>query len=152
MSPSGRHLDRRPTPSFSLSAITHYVAAPLHRGCCTNHHTPHQYLVGPALEAAKPAHSRMFLLFLWPLLSFSNPRSNLRLQAGASLVWGHERFEFEDDQGSQWRAWFKECGRAFKIKAAWGHPDIVRKGPAPVFYLQHILTVITPSDYIVDYR
>jgi len=49
------------------------------------------------------------------------------LQAGASLVWGHEKLAFEDDQGRQWRAWFNECGRAFKIKAAWGHPDIVRK-------------------------
>jgi len=47
-------------------------------------------------------------------------------QAGASLVWGHEKIAFEDDQGRQWRAWFNECGRAFKIKAAWGHPDIVR--------------------------
>ncbi len=46
-------------------------------------------------------------------------------QAGPSLVWGHEKTEFEDDQGWQWRAWFNECGRAFKIKAAWGHPDIV---------------------------
>jgi hypothetical protein len=48
-------------------------------------------------------------------------------QAGASLVWGHEKVEFEDDQGSQSRAWFNECGRAFKIKAAWGHPDIVSR-------------------------
>jgi len=49
------------------------------------------------------------------------------LQAGSSLVWGHEKSEFEDDQASQSRAWIKECGGAFKIKAAWGHPDIVRK-------------------------
>ena len=76
--------------------------------------------------------------FLWPLLSFSNvfkPRSKPRLQAGASLVWGHEKFEFEDDQAFQWRAWFNECGRAFKIKAAWGHPEIVR-GLAPTFHLR----------------
>jgi hypothetical protein len=48
-------------------------------------------------------------------------------QANASLVWGHEKSEFEDNQGWQWRAWFKECGKCFKIKAAWGHPDIVRQ-------------------------
>src|SRR5258706_11991459 len=66
------------------------------------------------------------LLFIWPLLSFSKPRSDPRSQGGSSLVWGHEKFEFEDDQGVQWRAWFNECGRAFKIKAAWGHPEIVR--------------------------
>ena len=47
------------------------------------------------------------------------------LQANASLVWGHEKTEFEDNQGWQWRAWFEECGKCFKIKAAWGHPDIV---------------------------
>ena len=60
--------------------------------------------------------------FTWPLF-----RSESFLQAGSSLVWGHEKSEFEDDQGSQFRAWFKECGAAFKIKAAWGHPEIVRK-------------------------
>ena len=54
-------------------------------------------------------------------------RSDPPSQAGASLVWGHEKLAFEDDQGRQWRAWFNECGRAFKIKAAWGHPEIVRK-------------------------
>jgi len=54
-------------------------------------------------------------------------RSDPPSQAGASLIWGHEKIAFEDDQGRQWRAWFNECGRAFKIKAAWGHPEIVRK-------------------------
>jgi hypothetical protein len=49
------------------------------------------------------------------------------LQVNPSLVWGHEKTEFEDNQGWQWRAWFKECGKCFKIKAAWGHPDIVRQ-------------------------
>ena len=88
-------------------------------------------------------------------LSFFETRSAPRLQAGASLVWGHEKFEFEDVQGYRWRAWFNECGRAFKIKAAWGHPDIVRKGPHPpsIFQpLQYILTVTTSFVYIVDYR
>ena len=54
-------------------------------------------------------------------------RSDPPSQAGASLVWGHEKLAFEDDEGRQWRAWFNECGRAFKIKAAWGYSDIVRK-------------------------
>ena len=58
------------------------------------------------------------------------------LQAGASLVWGHEKTEFEDDQGWQWRAWFNECGRAFKMKGAWGHPDIVRTYPPVLELLQ----------------
>ena len=91
-------------------------------------------------------------LLIWPL--FSRFRTRPRSQAGASLIWGHEKFEFEDDQGHQWRVWFNECGRAFKIKAAWGHPDIVRKGPHPssIFeLLQYILTVITSFVYIVDY-
>jgi hypothetical protein len=57
-------------------------------------------------------------------------RSDPLLQAGASLVWGHEKSAFEDDQGRQWNSWFKECGRAFKVKAAWGHPEIVRKPEA----------------------
>jgi len=59
------------------------------------------------------------------------------LQAGASLIWGHEKIAFEDDQGGQWHTWFNECGRAFKIKAAWGNPDIVRKlelGPVPPLF------------------
>ena len=79
-------------------------------------------------------------------------RSDPRSQAGASLVWGHEKFEFEDDQGSQWRAWFKECGRAFKIKAAWGHPEIVPH-PSSIFEpLQYLLTVIASSINIVGRR
>ena len=143
---------------ISLSAATYYVAAPSHCDCSTNYFNPlpHQRLVGAALEAAKPAHSRMlFFVFITLDLSFSNTRSDPRLQAGASLVWGHEKFEFEDDQGYQWRAWFNECGRAFKIKAAWGHPEIVRKGghPSSIFEpLQYVLTVIISFIYIVDYR
>jgi hypothetical protein len=59
-------------------------------------------------------------------------------QAGASLVWGHKKIAFEDEQGYQWRAWFNECGRAFKIKAAWGHPEIVRKAEAELAPLFNI--------------
>ena len=62
--------------SSSLSASTNYVAAPLHRGCYINNfHTPYQRLVGPALEAPKPAHSRMFVVYM--AASFSNPQSPL---------------------------------------------------------------------------
>src|SRR5258706_10357488 len=76
--------------------------------------------------------SFVFMALALSFRTFSNPRSiNPRPQAGVSLVWGHDKFEFEDDQGYQWRRWFKECGRAFKIKAAWVHPEIVRKGPYP---------------------
>ncbi|CAG7846127.1 SubName: Full=Related to cytochrome P450 {ECO:0000313/EMBL:CCA66807.1} [Serendipita indica DSM 11827] len=53
---------------------------------------------------------------------------NVAAPANASLIWGHEKTEFEDNQGWQWRAWFKECGKAFKIKGAWGHPDILVVG------------------------
>src|SRR5882757_8839750 len=67
----------------------------------------------------------VFVLYGPGPCSFSNPRSDPRSQAGASLVWGHEKLQFEDHHGFQWRGWFNECGRAFKIKAAWGHPDIV---------------------------
>src|SRR5258706_13619597 len=77
-------------------------------------------------------------------LSFSNPRSDPHSQAGASLVWGHEKFEFEDDQGFQWRTWFNECGRAFKIKAAWGHPDIVRGAR-----IRRAASINTDCDYLV---
>jgi hypothetical protein len=97
----------------------------------THLHTPHPLLVESVLQAAKPPDSCVFVcLFacLFPsslLLTTIVPRST-DWQAGASLVWGHEKSEFEDDQGSQLRAWYNECGRAFKIKAAWGHPDIVR--------------------------
>jgi hypothetical protein len=108
-------------PNSSSLSTTHNVAARC--GCSTYYFHPHprQRLVGSALEVAKPAHSRMFW-FCCPLI-----RSDPPSQAGASLVWGHENFAFEDDQGCQWRAWFNKCGRAFKIKAAWGHPEIVRK-------------------------
>ena len=138
--------------SFSPQAATHYVAALLHRDSSTNYFNPlpHQHLVGKALEAAKPAHSRMFFAYMALLSRFQTP---IWSQAGASLVWGHEKFEFEDDHGYQWRAWFNECGRAFKIKAAWGHPEIVRKHPSSIFEpLQYMLTVVTSSIYIVDYR
>jgi hypothetical protein len=65
-------------------------------------------------------------------LTRSGPLSQ---QAGASLVWGHEKSAFEDDQGCQWNTWFNECGRAFKVKAAWGHPEIVRpEARAPFQY------------------
>jgi len=106
-----------------ISFHNHNVAA--RRRCSTYcfHTLPHQRLVGSALEAAKPAHSRGFCCSCGP----SHPISpDPPLQAGASLVWGHEKIAFEDDQGRQWRTWFNECGRAFKIKAAWGHSEIVR--------------------------
>jgi len=61
------------------------------------------------------------------LVHVAHFRSESFLQAASSLVWGHEKYEFEDDQGSQLLTWFKECGAAFKIKAAWGYPEIVRK-------------------------
>ena len=113
------------TPSSSPLSATIYVATSHH---CRNHfHTlPRQCLAGSVLEAAKPAYSCMSLSLYDPCSLVFEPRSNPRSQAGASLVWGHEKFEFDNDQGFQWRAWFNECGRAFKIKAAWGHPDIVR--------------------------
>ncbi|KZV95223.1 cytochrome P450, partial [Exidia glandulosa HHB12029] len=63
---------------------------------------------------------------------------NLRSPANPSLFWGHEKLEFEDDQGWQWRQWFTACGKAFKIKAAWGHPDILVMGDT--VGLSHIYT------------
>ncbi|KAG8861654.1 hypothetical protein FRC20_011448 [Serendipita sp. 405] len=53
---------------------------------------------------------------------------NVPAPANPSLIWGHEKTEWEDNSGWQWRAWFKECGKAFKLKAAWGHPDILVVG------------------------
>ena len=58
--------------SFSLSTTTHYVVT-LDRGCyfCT---LSHQCLVEPALEVAKPAHSRMpFFVFMAFAFSFRTP-------------------------------------------------------------------------------
>ncbi|PVF95589.1 cytochrome P450 [Serendipita vermifera] len=53
---------------------------------------------------------------------------NVPSPAGASLIWGHEKTEFEDNSGWQWRAWFQEVGKCFKMKGAWGHPDILVVG------------------------
>ena len=50
---------------------------------------------------------------------------SLPVPSNPSLLWGHQKQEFEDNGGLQWRAWYKECGKAFKIRAAWGQPDIV---------------------------
>jgi len=51
---------------------------------------------------------------------------DLRIPSSPSFIWGHQKLEFEDNGGLQWRAWYRECGKAFKIRAAWGQPDIVR--------------------------
>ena len=49
-------------------------------------------------------------------------------QASASLVWGHEKTEFEDDQGWQWR-----------------HPDIVSAPLAIVEITQILIYIILYS-------
>ncbi|PVF92585.1 cytochrome P450 [Serendipita vermifera] len=54
-----------------------------------------------------------------------NALPNLPVPSNPSFIWGHQKAEFEDNGGQQWRAWFKECGKAFRIKAAWGHRDIL---------------------------
>jgi hypothetical protein len=72
-------------------------------------------------------------------------------QAGASLVWGHEKSAFEDNQGCQWRVWFNECGRVFKIKAAWGHPEIVRKPELKLGWRLSSIRTLTSST-IAGYR
>ena len=77
-------------------------------------------------------------------------RSDPPLQARTSLAWGHEKFAFEDDQGCQWRAWFNECGRAFKIKAAWGHPEIVRNPKLKLGPRLSSIFMLT-SNTVVDY-
>ena len=66
------------------------------------------------------------------------------MQAGASLVWGHKKTEFEDDQGRQWHAWFEECGKPLKMKAAWGHLDIVST-PLAIDEITQILIYILLS-------
>ena len=62
-------------------SLSYHVAAPLHRNCPTNYFNPlpHQRLVGPAMEAAKPAHSRMFFRFYDPCSLVFKPQSGRRL-------------------------------------------------------------------------
>ncbi|KIM28766.1 hypothetical protein M408DRAFT_329219 [Serendipita vermifera MAFF 305830] len=78
------------------------------------------------IAGAIPLAIAVFVVSTWWERRFN--LKNVPSPANASLIWGHEKTEFEDNQGWQWRAWFKECGKAFKIKAAWGHPDILIVG------------------------
>ncbi|EJD46366.1 cytochrome P450 [Auricularia subglabra TFB-10046 SS5] len=85
-----------------------------------------------------PALLALGALVLWRYLRRRATLRNVPRPRRASLLWGHEKLEFEDDRASQWRAWFAECGKAFKIKAAWGHPDILVMGDPTG--LSHIYT------------
>ncbi|KIY46089.1 cytochrome P450 [Fistulina hepatica ATCC 64428] len=64
-------------------------------------------------------------LVLRLLRKYNSSLPSLPVPSGASWVWGHEKIEFEDDQGSQWKVWFKQYGKVFRLKSAWRAPDIL---------------------------
>ncbi|KAG5725376.1 hypothetical protein E4T56_gene6739 [Termitomyces sp. T112] len=55
---------------------------------------------------------------------------------GAELLWGHEKIVFVNQPGLSFRKWIKQLGLAFRIKAAFGAPDIlVLSDPAAITYI-----------------
>ncbi|KAK0460546.1 cytochrome P450 [Desarmillaria tabescens] len=55
----------------------------------------------------------------------SSPLRLLPLPPGAATLWGHEKTIFMDEPGRVYRKWIKEIGLTFRIKAAFGAPDIL---------------------------
>ncbi|KAI0058352.1 cytochrome P450 [Artomyces pyxidatus] len=49
----------------------------------------------------------------------------LPLPAGAEWIWGHEKTVFMNQAGHAFRKWINEVGLTFRIKAAFGAPDIL---------------------------
>lgn len=49
----------------------------------------------------------------------------LPLPRGAEYIWGHERKVFSQQPGRCYRTWTKELGLAYRIKAAFGAPDLL---------------------------
>ncbi|KAI0310104.1 cytochrome P450 [Amylostereum chailletii] len=61
---------------------------------------------------------------------------NLPLPPAPSVVWGHEKSVYDNEPGRTFRQWFKSLGLTFRIKAAFGAPDVlVLADPVGVTYL-----------------
>ncbi|KAK0184560.1 cytochrome P450 [Armillaria mellea] len=75
-------------------------------------------------------------LLLAILPSTNSPIKYLPLPPGASLIWGHEKAVFVGQPGSAFRDWIGIFGLTFRIKAAFGAPDIlVLSDPMGITYL-----------------
>ncbi|PBK86383.1 cytochrome P450 [Armillaria gallica] len=77
------------------------------------------------------------LCFLLAILPSAYSRIKyLPLPPGASLIWGHEKAVFVGQPGSAFREWISNFGLTFRIKAAFGAPDILVLGdPIGITYL-----------------
>ncbi|THH16792.1 hypothetical protein EW146_g3914 [Bondarzewia mesenterica] len=65
---------------------------------------------------------------VWAVIYHTSRRSAMRtlpLPPGAEWIWGHERFVYMNPPGVAFRNWINLVGTAFRIKAAFGAPDIV---------------------------
>ncbi|PBK86343.1 cytochrome P450 [Armillaria gallica] len=77
-----------------------------------------------------------FLLLLAILPSVDSRIKYLPLPPGASLIWGHEKAIFVGQPGSAFKDWISNFGLTFRIKAAFGAPDIlVLSDPMGITYL-----------------
>lgn len=49
----------------------------------------------------------------------------LPVPPGASWIWGHEKTVFINEPGRAFRGWMETLGKTFRIKAAFGAPDVL---------------------------
>ncbi|KAG5718713.1 hypothetical protein E4T56_gene16594 [Termitomyces sp. T112] len=61
---------------------------------------------------------------------------HLPLPPGAKICWGHEKEVFSNQPGLTFRKWIRQLGLTFRIKAAFGAPDIlVTSDPIAIAYI-----------------
>ncbi|KAK7055257.1 cytochrome P450 [Favolaschia claudopus] len=82
-----------------------------------------------------------FVISAWALKLSSERKSassvsKLPVPPGASFLFGHEKTVFYEQPGRAFRNWIEKCGLTYRIKAAFGAPDIVVLGdPMGIEYL-----------------
>ncbi|KAF9265664.1 cytochrome P450 [Marasmius fiardii PR-910] len=88
----------------------------------------HPIIIGSALI--------LVVVFIAISPSFGSPIAHLPLPPGSSFIWGHEKAVFVQQPGRAYGDWIRKFGRTFRIKAAFGAPDIlVLSDPVGVNYL-----------------
>ncbi|KAL0064769.1 hypothetical protein AAF712_008316 [Marasmius tenuissimus] len=94
----------------------------------------------PRLIAAHPIVAGSVILLVLFVVAVSpsvrSPIQYLPLPPDASFIWGHEKTVYVQQPGRAFRDWIRIFGKTFRIKAAFGAPDIlVLSDPIGVNYL-----------------
>ncbi|TBU51008.1 cytochrome P450 [Dichomitus squalens] len=81
----------------------------------------------------------LVLVIVWRLSAAFRRKSvleSLPVPSGAEFVWGHEKQVFMNEPGQAYRKWKSELGLTYRIKAAFGAPDIlVLSDPVSIAYI-----------------